>query len=334
MGRLPPMQARCDERRLRRALLSWYRANARELPWRETRDPYAILVSEVLLQQTQVEQARGYYARFMEAFPDLGALARASEEEVLHVWAGAGYYRRARNLHRLAQGVAETGLPATAAELEELPGIGPYTAAAVASIAFGEPVAAVDGNVRRVLARLFAVETPSARWLRETAERLLDRGDPGAWNQALMELGATVCTPKSPRCSACPVAWFCAGRSDAERYPSPRARTQRAVEAVALVLRGRTGGFVLEKRNGRALGGLWGFPLAEGEDALSSLLARYGLRSARVLGTVSHAFTHKRLTIHVHEAAWNGPGEDPATRPVSVLDRKILALAAPENKVL
>ncbi len=328
------MQAPCGEKRLRRALLSWYRTNTRDLPWRETRDPYAILVSEVLLQQTRVEQARGYYTRFLKAFPDLGTLARASEEEVLHVWAGAGYYRRARNLHRLAQTVAETGLPATAAELEELPGIGPYTAAAVASIAFGEPVAAVDGNVRRVLARLFTVEEPSIRWLQEKAERLLDRGDPGEWNQALMELGATVCTPKSPRCPTCPVARVCAGRDDAERYPAPRTRTQRAVEAVALGLRGRTGGFVLERRNGRALGGLWGFPLAEGEDALPLLLARYGLQSARFLGTVSHAFTHKRLTIHVHEAASNGPGEDPATRPMSVLDQKILALAAPENEVL
>ncbi len=328
------MQAPCNERRLRRALLSWYRTNARDLPWRGTRDPYAILVSEVLLQQTRVEQALGYYARFLKAFPNLGALARASEEEVLQVWAGAGYYRRARNLHRLAQAVAETRLPVTAAELEELPGIGPYTAAAVASIAFGEPVAAVDGNVRRVLARLFAVEEPSSKWLRETAERLLDRDDSGSWNQAVMELGAIVCTPKSPQCVLCPIALFCEGKDDPERYPASRVRTQRAVQAVALVLRGQMGGYVLEKRNGQTLGGLWGFPLAEGEDALSPLLARYGLQSARLLGTVFHAFTHKRLTIHVHEAAWNGPGEDPATRPVSVLDRKILALAAPENEVL
>ena len=327
------MQAPCGVRRLRRALLSWYRTNARDLPWRGTRDPYAILVSEVLLQQTRVEQARGYYARFLKAFPDLGALARASEEEVLQVWAGAGYYRRARNLHRLAQAVAETGLPATAAELEELPGIGPYTAAAVASIAFGEPVAAVDGNVRRVLARLFAVKEPSSKWLRETAERLLDRDDPGSWNQAVMELGATVCTPKSPQCVLCPIALFCEGKDDPERYPASRVRRQRAVQAVALVLRGPSG-YVLEKRDGQALGGLWGFPLAEGDDGLPRLLARYGLQSARLLGTVSHAFTHKRLTIHVHEAAWNGPGEDPGSRPLSVLDRKILALAAPENEVL
>ncbi|MEW6217714.1 MAG: A/G-specific adenine glycosylase [Candidatus Bipolaricaulota bacterium] len=320
-------------RRLRRALLSWYRTNARDLPWRGTSDPYAILVSEVLLQQTRVEQALGYYARFLKAFPDLGALARASEEEVLHVWAGAGYYRRARNLHRLAQAVAKTGLPAMAEELEELPGIGPYTAAAVASIAFGEPVAAVDGNVRRVLARLFAVEEPSSKWLRETAERLLDRDDPCSWNQAVMELGAIVCTPRSPQCDQCPVVRFCEGKDVPERYPASRVRTQRAVQAVALVLRGN-GGYVLQKRDGQALGGLWGFPLAEGDDGLPLLLARYGLQSARLLGTVSHAFTHKRLTIQVYAAPWSGRVEDPGSRPLSVLDRKILALAAPENEVL
>lgn len=327
------MQAPCGERRLRRALLSWYRTNARDLPWRGTRDPYAILVSEVLLQQTRVEQARGYYVRFLKEFLDLGALARASEEEVLHVWAGAGYYRRARNLHRLAQAVSATGLPATAEELEDLPGIGPYTAAAVASIAFGEPVAAVDGNVRRVLARLFAVEEPSSKWLRETAERLLDRDDPGSWNQAVMELGAIVCTPRSPQCDLCPIARFCEGKDVPERYPASRVRRQRAVQASALVLRGLSG-YVLEKRDGQALGGLWGFPLAEGEGALEVLLSRYGVSSAQAFGTVEHAFTHKKLTIQVYVAPWSGPVEDPDLRPLSVLDRKILALAAPENKVL
>ncbi|GAB4305578.1 MAG: A/G-specific adenine glycosylase MutY [Candidatus Bipolaricaulota bacterium] len=310
----------------RRDLATWFRQHRRDLVWRRVRDPYAILVAEVFLQQTRVEQARGYYARFMAAFPDLATLARASEEDVLHVWAGAGYYRRARDLHRLAQAVAETGLPTTAAELEELPGIGPYTAAAVASIAYGEPVAAVDGNVRRVLARLFAVEEPGGRWLQKVAEGLLDREDPGTWNQAVMELGSLVCTPKHPSCATCPVAGFCRGWREAERYPAPRQRAQRRVEAVALVLRGEEG-LVLEKRDGQSLGGLWGFPLAEGEGALEVLLSRYGLASARPLGTVEHVFTHKRLTIEVYVASWPGPVEDPGSRPLSVLDRKILALA-------
>jgi A/G-specific adenine glycosylase len=314
----------------RRAILHWYGEHRRKLPWRETRDPYAILVSEILLQQTRVEQARGYYTHFLEAFPNFAALAQASEEEVLGVWAGAGYYRRARSLHRLAQAVAETGLPRTAAALEDLPGIGPYTAAAVASIAFGEPVAAVDGNVRRVLARLFAAEEPSARWLQATAEGLLALEDPGSWNQALMELGATRCTLKDPRCASCPVAGSCAGRDDAGRYPAPRARKQRAVPATALVLR-TPYGYVLEKRDGQVLGGLWGFPLAEGADGLSALLSRYGVQDPQALGTVRHAFTHKRFTVAVYEARWEGSGEDPQARPLSQLDRKILALAERER---
>lgn len=320
------MVGHLNGKEVRAPLLAWFRQNARDLPWRRTRDPYAILVSEILLQQTRAEQALGYYARFMAEFPNLGALARAAEEDVLRAWAGAGYYRRARSLHRLAQEVAGTGLPRTAAGLADLPGVGPYTAAAVASIAFGEPVAAVDGNVRRVVARLFAAEEPSPRWLRATAEWLLAPEDPGSWNQAMMELGATVCTPKDPRCVSCPVAGSCAGKNDAGRYPAPRARRQRAVPATALVLR-TPQGYVLEKRDGQALGGLWGFPLAEGPDGLGTLLSRYKVQDPRAVGTVKHAFTHKRLTVAVYEASGEGPGEDPQARPLSQLDRKILALA-------
>lgn len=310
----------------RRRLRAWYDAHGRDLPWRTAHDPYRILVSEFLLQQMRVEQALEYYARFVAAFPDFAALARAAEEDVLRIWAGAGYYRRARNLHRLARLVAENGLPKGATELEGLPGVGPYTAAAVASIAFGERVAAVDGNVRRVLARLFSRKSPSPRWLRETAQALLDRDAPGAWNQATMELGATVCTPKSPRCKICPVSTFCFGKGESEKYPAPRRRRQQAVEAAALVLRGSTG-YVLERRDGQALGGLWGFPLAEGHDALQLILSRYGVSEARPLGTVRHAFTHKRLTVAVYGAPWSGAGEDPAARPLSQLDQKILTLA-------
>ncbi len=318
--------------RFRRRLLSWYGEHGRDLPWRAARDPYRILVSEFLLQQTRVEQAREYYDRFVAAFPDFAALARASEESVLRVWAGAGYYRRARNLHRLARLVAENGLPKGATELERLPGVGPYTAAAVASIAFGEPVTAVDGNVRRVMSRLFARKRPQLRWLRETAQDLLDRSDPGTWNQAVMELGSLVCAPRKPDCPTCPAARWCAGKDDPERYPVAPKRRQREVTAVALVLHG-TSGYVLEKRDGQALGGLWGFPLAEGEDALSSLLSRYGLAEAHCIGTVHHAFTHKRLTVAVYAAPWSGPGEDPAHRPLSRLDQKILALAASSGQV-
>ncbi|AEB10971.1 A/G-specific adenine glycosylase [Marinithermus hydrothermalis] len=306
------------------AVLAWYRAHRRALPWRGETDPYRILLSEVLLQQTRVEQAIPYYHRFLEAFPTLQALAEAPEEAVLKAWEGAGYYARARNLKRLAEATPH-GLPRTYRELLALPGVGPYTAAAVASIAFGEPVAAVDGNVRRVLARLFAVPEPRPAWLRETAQALLAREAAGEWNQALMELGATVCTPRAPRCAACPAARWCRGRATPERYPAPKPRTARSVPAAALVLAGRAG-YVLERRDGKSLGGLWGFPLAEGEAALERLQARYGVRAARRVGTVRHAFTHKKLTVAVWYARTAQAGEDPHARPLSKLDRKILAL--------
>ncbi len=320
------MLSRTEVQKLQAALLGWYERNARDLPWRRTSDPYAILLAEVLLQQTRVEQATGYYARFLEAFPDLRALAAAPEEAVMRVWAGAGYYRRARNLHRLAQQVGAEGLPRRASDLAALPGIGPYTAAAVASIAFGEPTAVVDGNVRRVLARLFAQRNPKPRWLRETAAALLAQTEPGRWNQALMELGATACTPRNPGCGVCPLAPFCAGKESPGQYPEPRRRSQKKVQAAALVLRGR-GGYVLERRDGPSLGGLWGFPLAEGRGALGTLLSRYGVPSARRIGTVRHAFTHKELSIAVYAADWTGPAQDPASLPLSVLDRKVLRLA-------
>ena len=219
----------------RKALLAWYRENARPLPWRGEKDPYRVLVSEVLLQQTRVEQALPYYRRFLERFPTLKALAAASLEEVLRVWQGAGYYRRAEHLHRLARSVEE--LPPSFAELRGLPGLGPYTAAAVASIAFGERVAAVDGNVRRVLSRLFARESPKEKELFALAQGLLPEGvDPGVWNQALMELGATVCLPKRPRCGACPLGAFCRGKEAPGRYPAPRKRRAKEERLVALVL--------------------------------------------------------------------------------------------------
>ena len=218
-----------------KALLAWYRENARPLPWRGEKDPYRVLVSEVLLQQTRVEQAALYYRRFLERFPTLKALAAASLEEVLRVWQGAGYYRRAEHLHRLARSVEE--LPPSFAELRKLPGLGPYTAAAVASIAFGERVAAVDGNVRRVLSRLFARESPKEKELFALAQGLLPEGvDPGVWNQALMELGATVCLPKRPRCGTCPLGAFCRGKEAPGRYPAPRKRWAKEERLVALVL--------------------------------------------------------------------------------------------------
>jgi len=307
-------------------LLAWYAKNKRPLPWRQTRDPYAILVAEVLLQQTRVDQALNYYHRFLEKFPTLRELACAGEEEVLKVWEGAGYYRRARQLVRLAQELGSRELPRTFAGLLELPGIGPYTAAAVASIAFGEPVAVVDGNVRRVLARLWAQENPTPAWLRAEAQKLLDHQDPGTWNQALMELGALVCGPKRPRCSACPWAAFCAGRSDAHRFPQPRPRRAKVLRVWALAARGRQG-FIFEKREGSLLGGLWGFPLVHEAQGVGKLLERYGVDRAWPIGTVRHSFTHRDVTVEVYLGFSPLQGDDPRVRPLSRLDRKILVLA-------
>ena len=201
-----------------KALAPWYREHHRPLPWRATRDPYRIWLSEVMLQQTRVDQGIGYYHRFLEAFPTVHDLAAASEREVLRLWQGLGYYSRARNLHAAArQVVREHGgrFPADHAALRALPGVGDYTAAAVASIAFGLPEPVVDGNVYRVLARVFGIAdsidgTSGRRTFRELAARLLDPADPGTHNQAVMELGATVCTPKNPDCRHCPLQARCA----------------------------------------------------------------------------------------------------------------------------
>ena len=291
-----------------KALLAWYRENARPLPWRGEKDPYRVLVSEVLLQQTRVEQAALYYRRFLERFPTLKALAAASLEEVLRVWQGAGYYRRAEHLHRLARSVEE--LPPSFAELRKLPGLGPYTAAAVASIAFGERVAAVDGNVRRVLSRLFARESPKEKELFALAQGLLPEGvDPGVWNQALMELGATVCLPKRPRCGTCPLGAFCRGKEAPGRYPAPRKRWAKEERLVALVLLGRKG-VHLERLEGR-FQGLYGVPLFPPEE-LPGREAAFGVRS-RPLGEVRHALTHRRLLVEVRGALWEGEGQHPCT---------------------
>ncbi|MGK0617354.1 A/G-specific adenine glycosylase [Meiothermus cerbereus] len=313
-------------------LLEWFRQHQRKLPWRGVTDPYKVLLAEVLLQQTRVEQAIPYYQRFLKRFPSLEILAKADQEDVLKAWQGCGYYARARNLHRLAQRVVAMGglLPATSSALRALPGIGPYTAAALASIAFGEPVAAVDGNVRRVLSRWYAWEKPTTQQVQQAAEALMagfaqaQGPSPGDWNQALMELGATVCLPKNPACDGCPVARFCLGQAAPERYPGARERKQRRLELVALVLQG-PGGVHLELRQGSLLGGLWGVPMEEGPGALTRLLARFGLEQAERLGSLRHDFTHRRLRIEVYRAPWVA-GENPASRPLSRLDQKILAL--------
>jgi A/G-specific adenine glycosylase len=261
-------------RRTRRALLDFYDAHRRALPWRVDPRPYRVWISEVMLQQTRVDAVLPYYRAWMERFPDVRALAGASLDEVLRAWEGLGYYARARNLHRAALMVRDRmdgALPSTEAGLRELPGLGEYTSGAVASIAFGERVPAVDGNVRRVLARLYDEPVPSDRWLRDRATELVDPERPGDFNQALMELGATVCTHRSPRCHACPLGDECGARASGTVGERPRPRARRAVPeieiAVAALVRRNAQGeseLLLVRRPAEGLlGGLWELPSVE-----------------------------------------------------------------------
>jgi len=300
-------------------LLHWYRETRREMPWRSDPSPYHVFLSELMLQQTRVETVIPYFRRFTQRWPRLHDLARASEEEVLQEWAGLGYYSRARNLLRAAQSaVAQGGLPSSAAELRKLPGIGPYTAGAIASIAFGLPEPLVDGNVERVLCRLDGLggdpkkgPTRKALWAR--AAELVPEDQPGDFNQALMELGALVCSPKKPKCGACPLSGGCVAVSlgQPERFPetAPRKKPKPVQRAVAVIRKGKQ--VLLAKRPDTGLlAGMWELPGGEVTeegvelDALvDTLHARLGFVGAPGvrLGTVVHTFTHLRMTLHVYE---------------------------------
>ena len=306
-------------RATRDSLLAWYRAERRDLPWRRTRDPYAIWISETMLQQTRVEAVVPYYERFLARFPTVGALATADLDDVLSLWAGLGYYSRARNLKRAAEQVVadhDGRLPDEAEALQTLPGIGRYTAGAIASIAFERPAPIVDGNVARVLARLLGLRDPiesvpvKARLWQE-AERLAQGEAPGDLNQALMELGARVCIPGAPRCDACPVSQRCDARAagDAAALPvrTPKRAPKRVDAVAALVLRGGKALAVQRPAHG-LLGGLWELPGGEvepsrrGSASLAAVIrARTGLEVAaiRPLGEVDHLFTHRTLRMRV-----------------------------------
>ncbi len=255
--------------RLRAAFLNWYDRNRRDLPWRRSRDPYAIWVSEVMLQQTRVAAVVEKYLAFMARFPTVFALASASEQEVLALWSGLGYYRRARMLHKAAQVVAASAqgrMPKTAAELRALPGIGGYTAAAIASIAFQEQVAVIDGNVERVLCRIAGWDANGGhrQKVEELAGQLVDIERPGDFNQAIMELGATVCLPRNPQCLVCPVSGDCKTRG--EHKTTPRARIVSREVGYALCWRRPASGLdpevLLEQRppTVTVMPGLWELP--------------------------------------------------------------------------
>ena len=254
---------RKTEAMFRLRLLRWFEECKRTLPWRGENDPYRILVSEIMLQQTRVAVVEDRYRKFVAQFPSVERLARAREETVLAAWSGLGYYRRARALHQAAKKIAGgKSFPATAAELRELPGIGRYTAAAVASIAFGEPVAVVDGNVKRVLDRVMHRQAPMRRMAEEdywqTAGKLLDTCRPGDFNQAMMELGALVCLPAQPLCHTCPVADLCGSRGPTEK----RERAQRRKAVLHYGLARWNGSVLLRQRNRESslMPGMWELP--------------------------------------------------------------------------
>jgi A/G-specific adenine glycosylase len=285
-------------------LLPWFSLARRELPWRkEPRDPYRVWVSEVMLQQTRVEVVVPYYRRFLRRFPSVRALARAPLDDVLALWSGLGYYARARNLHRAARACGGA-LPRTAEELRALPGFGPYTAAAVASLAFGEDVPLVDGNVARVLARVFALDGDARARAWRIVPELLPPGRAGEFNEALMELGATVCTPRSPRCGDCPLREICRGKGDPARYPARGRRSARKLlQWRALALTRKDGAVLLARQPARALfGGLWDLPRERPP----------GIRvHGRVVGRgmVEQTLTHREVRVSVAAVRASGtPG--------------------------
>lgn len=289
-------------------LLDWYDANRRVLPFRGTRDPYAVWISEIMLQQTRTDTVSGYYTRFLNRFPNIAALAQADEQEVLKYWEGLGYYSRARNLHKAAQIMQrEYGgrFPAAYEGIRALPGVGDYTAAAVASIAYRLPYPAIDGNLTRVLARVHGVREdvgrPSVkRLIHELGEREIDRERPGDWNQALMDLGATICVPGTPDCARCPLQAQCDAyaQGDADRLPIRAAARPPVPVDVGVGLVIAEGRVLTIKRDAALLKGLWTFLLCEGDstpEGMARKLEALGMQANRIipLGEARHVFTHR-----------------------------------------
>ncbi len=326
---------------IQRALLTWYRRSRRDLPWRRTSDPYHILIAEFMLQQTQVDTVIPYYHRFLDRFPDLETLSESSQSGVLKVWEGLGYYTRARNLHRAAKAIVERFggvIPRTYADLVSLPGFGPYTTAAVLSIAFNRPHAVVDGNVIRVLCRVFGIvldvaRTSTKKQLSDLAKRLLPKTVAGDFNQAIMELGAVVCRPRSPDCGSCPISRSCEALStdctDSLPVRSPKKPRPHHTMGVAIVQRGDE---VLISRRPQSglLAGLWEFPCGRVGDGES--LESCCLRAARAVTgidatvqsrfrTVDHAYTHLSVTMHAFLCTY----ERGTARPVACADVRWVA---------
>jgi A/G-specific adenine glycosylase len=307
----------------RRRLLQWYDRNRRELPWRGTRDPYQVWLSEIMLQQTRVNAVLGHYRRFLAQFPTVKDLASAREASVLAAWSGLGYYRRARMLRKAAQEVAANGFPSTAQGWQELPGIGRYTAAAIASIAFNEPSAVVDGNVERVVRRL-AGKPMAQTEIWEVAQGMIAKQRPGDFNQAMMELGAVVCVPVNPECGACPVKRFC---GSVGKPMAAKPRVTRKVAALHYGFARRPKSILLVQRDGDAkqMAGMWELPSTEAGDT--------------PLLQLRHSITTTDYRIEIHAAEGTGLRgrwislERAARLPLTGLARKVLtrlgAIASP-----
>ncbi len=323
-----------DPESFQQDLTGWYNDHHRVLPWRQTKDPYRIWVSEVMLQQTQVKTVIPYYLNFIERFPGIQDLSRANPDQILKVWEGLGYYARARNLHKAARIVTQeldNRIPDSPEEFKKLPGVGDYICAAVLSIAHDRELAVVDGNVKRVLARLLCLDTPvnagsAHKMFLPHASRLLDTGDPGTFNQAVMELGALVCSPKHPNCESCPVCTHCSSlkKNQVDHYPKRKKSKPVPVRRISAGIVKKNEKLLITKRKSEGLlGGLWEFPGGKVEERESSRAAC--IREIREetglcveieskLTTISHAYTHFKIRMDVYycrhksgEVRLNGP---------------------------
>lgn len=311
------------ERAVATKLLPWFALNKRSMPWRNNRTPYRVWISELMLQQTRVEQVVPYFNRFMKRFPSLKSLAEASQGDVLKQWEGLGYYSRARNLHKAAQLIAQDfkgRFPRDPEEILGLPGVGGYTAAAIGSLAFNLDMAVLDGNVIRVLSRLFAYATDTRssaakKELQQLADELLVKGDAGNFNEAMMELGATVCLPKNPRCGDCPLSGVCLGHQSGRPtdYPvkAPKKKVPHIVVGAAVITNRKGEVLIAQRREKDMLGGLWEFPGGKQEsgETIQQCIARelkeelgINVEIGGFLVTINHAYSHFTMQMHTYFA--------------------------------
>ncbi len=332
-------------------IIDWYQANKRNLPWRRTTDPYYIWLSEVILQQTRVDQGMSYYYKFIGAFPKISDLANADEEEVLKLWQGLGYYSRARNLHHSAKYVSHqlgNRFPSTYDTILQLKGVGQYTAAAISSIAFNEPKAAVDGNVYRVLSRVFGIRTPidsgkGAKQFRELANKLIDRKQPGTFNQALMEFGATQCKPVNPACDTCTLSVMCFAKEKktVAKFPVKEKRTKSRNRYFDYLVMKHSGGMVLRKRAGKDIWqNLYDFPLIETEKQLSEtklistgpwkqLLSGKKFSLGKISATYTHVLSHQKIFARFWEIQLKKPLAKPGQDCVWIKKSELSRYAVP-----